>query len=77
MCGVPIDPDAQDWPYAQVAAKIRERIGSGAYGPKLPSYVTIAHELDVAPGTVQRAIRELVSEGLIVTRPGRGTFVAE
>jgi len=42
----------------------------------LPSYVTLAHELNVAPGTVQHAIRVLRAEGLVVTVPGRGTFVA-
>jgi hypothetical protein len=36
VCDVPIDPDSQDWPYQQVAAKIRERIESGEYGPRLP-----------------------------------------
>lgn len=77
VCAVGIDPDAPDWPYQQVAAKIRERIQTGAYGPRLPSYMSIAHDLDVAPMTVQRAIRVLVDEGLVVTRPGRGTFVAE
>jgi GntR family transcriptional regulator len=77
VTGVPIDPDSQDWPYQQVAALIRERIETGEYGPRLPSYMAIAHELDVAPMTVQRAIRELVAEGLVVTRPGRGTFVKD
>jgi DNA-binding GntR family transcriptional regulator len=38
--------------------------------------MSIAHDLDVAPMTVQRAIKVLVDEGLVVTRPGRGTFVA-
>jgi DNA-binding GntR family transcriptional regulator len=77
VAAVPIDPDAQDWPYQQVAAQIRQRIQAGDWGPRLPSYMTIAHDLDVAPMTVQRAIRVLVDEGLVVTRPGRGTFVAE
>jgi DNA-binding GntR family transcriptional regulator len=77
VAAVPIDPDAQDWPYIQVAAMIRERVQSGDWGPRLPSYMSIAHDLDVAPMTVQRAIRVLVDEGLVVTRPGRGTFVAD
>jgi DNA-binding GntR family transcriptional regulator len=37
----------------------------------------LAHELDVAPMTVQRAIRLLTDEGLVETRPGRGTFVVD
>lgn len=77
VCGVGISADSPDWPYQQVAAKIRERIRTGQYGPRLPSYMSIAHELEVAPMTVQRAIRELVDEGLVETRPGRGVFVRQ
>ena len=54
-----IDADSQDWPYQQVAAVIRDRIAAGTLGPRLPSYMDLAHELEVAPMTVQRAIREL------------------
>ncbi|MGH3400619.1 MAG: GntR family transcriptional regulator [Streptosporangiaceae bacterium] len=71
-----IDADSPDWPYQQVAARIRERIQSGDLGPRLPSYMDLAHEMGVAPMTVQRAIRVLADEGLVITRPGRGTFVA-
>ncbi len=76
MCGVGIDADSPDWPYQQVAARIRERIRAGELGPRLPSYMALAHELGVSPMTVQRAIRVLVDEGLVVTYPGRGTYVA-
>jgi DNA-binding GntR family transcriptional regulator len=31
----------------------------------------------LAPNTVRRAIKVLADEGLVVTEPGRGTFVAE
>jgi GntR family transcriptional regulator len=74
---VPLDPNSQAWPYEQVAGMIRERIAAKTWGPKLPSIMAISEELDVAPNTVQRAIRELVSEGLVITRPGRGTFVRD
>jgi DNA-binding GntR family transcriptional regulator len=75
VCGVGIDAGSPDWPYQQVAARIRERIASGELGPRLPSYMTLAHELEVSPMTVQRAIGVLRDEGLVVTVPGRGTFV--
>ena len=77
MCDVGIDPDAPDWPYQQVAARIRDRIRAGELGPRLPSYHDLANEMGVAPMTVQRAIRVLVDEGLVRTVPGRGTFVAK
>ena len=71
-----IDAASPEWPYQQVAARIRERIAAGELGPRLPSYMTLAHELGVSPMTVQRAIGALRDEGLVVTVPGRGTFVA-
>ncbi len=70
-----IDADSPEWPYQQVAERIRERIRAGELGPRLPSYMTLAHQLDVSPMTVQRAIGVLRDEGLVVTYPGRGTFV--
>lgn len=76
MCGVGIDEGSPDWPYQQAAARIRERIRAGELGPRLPSYMSLAHELEVSPMTVQRAIRLLREEGLVYTVPGRGTFVA-
>jgi DNA-binding GntR family transcriptional regulator len=74
---VSIDESSPDWPYQQVAARIRERIAAGELGPRLPSYMALAHELEVSPMTVQRAIGILRDEGLVITRPGRGTFVAK
>jgi DNA-binding GntR family transcriptional regulator len=73
---VNVDASSPDWPYQQVATRIRDRIRAGELGPRLPSYMTLAHELEVAPMTVQRAIGVLRDEGLVVTVPGRGTFVA-
>jgi len=75
VCGVGIDVGAPDWPYQQVAALIRERIRAGELGPRLPSYMDLAHEMEVSPMTVQRAIKVLRDEGLVVTYPSRGTFV--
>jgi GntR family transcriptional regulator len=74
---VSIDAASPDWPYQQAAARIRERIRAGELGPRLPSYMDLAHELGVSPMTVQRAIGVLRDEALVYTVPGRGTFVAE
>ena len=71
-----IDPQAADWPRQQVARIIRQKIESGEYGPKLPSYHKLANELDVAPMTVQAALKILKDEGLVYGVPGRGTFVS-
>jgi len=72
-----ISDDAPGWPYLQAAAEIRRRIAAGEFGPRLPSNMKLADQLGVAPMTVQRALRVLKDEGLIVTEPGRGTFVRQ
>jgi len=74
---VKIDPESPDWPYVQVAARLRERIETGELGPKLPSIMDLAEQTGVAPRTVQRALKILHDEGLIYSVPGRGTFVRE
>ncbi|MCE7792967.1 GntR family transcriptional regulator [Salipaludibacillus sp. CUR1] len=43
---------------------------------KLPSVRSLAQELTVNPNTIQKAYRELESEGYIYTIPGKGSFVS-
>ena len=64
--------------YQQLAALLRARIESGEFPPRsrIPSLRQLEAEYDVAPMTVRRAIQVLVDEGLVVTYPGRGTFVS-
>ena len=44
-------------------------------GDVLPSVRQLSVELGVNPNTVQKAYREMEQEGLIVSIPGRGSFV--
>lgn len=46
-------------------------------GDSVPSVRKLALELNVTPGTVVKAYRELEQQNLIETVRGRGTFVAE
>ncbi|WP_062440026.1 GntR family transcriptional regulator [Herbidospora daliensis] len=64
--------------FPQIAAKLRERIASGQYaaGVALPSEGELCREFRVARNTVRRAFAELEREGLLVTVPSRGRFVA-
>ncbi|HEX4833911.1 MAG TPA: GntR family transcriptional regulator [Trebonia sp.] len=64
--------------YHQVAGILRQRIEEGVYPPegRLQSEDEFAAEFDVSRATVRQAIGELVMEGLVVRRQGRGTFVA-
>src|SRR3546814_18814415 len=51
--------------------------GELAPGERLPSVRELADALNVAPMTVGQVYRDLRDSGLIETRPGLGTFVAE
>ena len=43
----------------------------------LPSVRTLAEDLRINPNTVGRAYGELVREGILESRPGRGMFVSK
>ena len=63
--------------YEQVRDGLRSMMVTGvlAAGDKLPSVRSLATELAINPNTIQRAYRELESEGYIITLPGKGSFV--
>jgi GntR family transcriptional regulator len=65
--------------YQQLAQQIREAIARGELEPEagLPSVRQLSRELLVNPNTVARAYTELEREGLLVSRPGRGIYVAQ
>lgn len=62
--------------YVQLADQLRDLIRSGEIGPgeAIPSLKRLTQETGLSMSTVQRAVRVLVEEGLIVTVPGRGTY---
>ena len=65
--------------YQQIKDNVRQLVVSGALkkDEKLPSVRDMAASLAINPNTIQRAYRELESEGYIYTLSGKGTFVAE
>ncbi len=65
--------------YEEVKQKITEYLVSGRYpmGHALPAEKDLSKELDVSIGTLRKAVDELVAEGIVVRRQGRGTYVAE
>ena len=65
--------------YLQIMEQIRARIAAGDWpaGRELPSIRALAAGLNVSVITVKRAYLDLESEGVIVTRHGKGSFVAE
>ena len=62
--------------YLQLKDRLEQKIKNGTYGPKIPSEREIMDEFHVSRSTVRQAVAELVSNGILVRRPGRGTFIA-
>lgn len=64
--------------YGQIGDGFRKLILSGVMpaGEKLPSVRELASELAINPNTIQRAYRELESEGFIYSIAGKGSFAA-
>jgi GntR family transcriptional regulator len=65
--------------YLQILEQIRARVAAGDWPPgkELPSIRALAAALNVSVITIKRAYLDLESEGVIVTRHGKGSFVAD
>src|SRR3954467_4505947 len=63
-------------PADRIAIALRDLAATLPEGARLPSVRELMREHGASPVTVQRAIAALSAEGLVVPRPGRGTFVA-
>ncbi|GAB3426245.1 GntR family transcriptional regulator [Flindersiella endophytica] len=65
--------------YQRVKQALRETIARGDYSPDTP-FVTerrVREEFGVSATTAVRALNELVTEGVLIRKQGKGTFVAE
>jgi DNA-binding transcriptional MocR family regulator len=62
---------------ATVAGELRTAVAALRPGDRLPSSRALMARHQVSPVTVSRAIALLSAEGLVVSRPGSGTYVAE
>lgn len=64
--------------YYQVKESLLEKIKSNQFkvGDLIPSESELQEEYNVSRITIRRAIQELVQEGHLYTRQGRGTFVS-
>jgi DNA-binding GntR family transcriptional regulator len=78
LCYVTVDHAAAEYIYRQLAAILRGQIASGKLpaGSRIPPLTALCDAYEVSPMTVRHAIEVLKGEGLVITRPGRGTFVA-
>jgi DNA-binding transcriptional MocR family regulator len=66
--------DSSQGPAARVV--IEGLVSSLPAGSKLPSYRELQQRYRLSPATVQRLLADLSRRGLVVTRPGSGTFTA-
>ena len=69
--GVPI--------YVQIVEQVRHAVDVGGLRPgeRLPTVRRLAENLAVAPNTIVKAYNELQRAGLVESRPGVGTVVAD
>ncbi len=64
--------------YARIQHYVRQEIASGRLhdGDQIPTEADLCEQFQAARATVARAIQQLAYEGLIVRRPGSGSFVS-
>jgi DNA-binding LacI/PurR family transcriptional regulator len=62
-----------------ISEQLLSEIAAGKYAPsgRLPTEMQLVKRFQVSRPTVARALRDLEAEGLIVRRPGSGTFVQD
>ena len=79
MATLDLDPASTAPPYEQVRLGIIDRLATGSLlpGDRLPAIRALATELGLSAGTVARAYKELEEAGVLVTRRGAGTTIAE
>src|SRR5580698_8408821 len=65
--------------YQQIADDLRSKIETGelAPGTQLPTELELRERYETSRNTIRDAIKRLTSLGLVVTRPGEGTFVVK
>ena len=64
--------------YQQIIDQVKRDIALGRLikDEKLPTVRQLARQLAINPNTIAKAYRQLEGEGIIVTRPGSGAFIA-
>ena len=65
--------------YEQVRDGLRQLLVTGAIQPgeKLPSVRQLASQLAINPNTIQKAYRRMEEEGMILSLPGKGSFISD
>lgn len=76
---IQVDENRAEPLYAQIEAQLRAMILSGhlEVGMLLPSIREFANQLNCSIITIRRVYQDLEQEGLLRTRQGTGTFIAD
>ena len=74
-----ITPSSRHPIYAQLVQNVREAVANGGLKPgdRLPPVRELAQQLVVNPNTIAKAYAHLERDGVVNTKRGAGTFVAE
>jgi GntR family transcriptional regulator len=74
-----LDPRSGVSAYLQIVQQVRQALLLGllSEGDQLPTVKQVVAKVTINPNTVLKAYRELEIEGLVVARPGAGTFVTK
>lgn len=75
---VRIDNSSDRPVYQQIIDQVKRDIALGrlAKDEKLPTVRQLAGQIAINPNTIAKAYQQLEREGIIMTRPGAGAFVA-
>lgn len=71
-----LDRHGYYWLYEQVADIVETAIRSGelAPGAMIPGEHSLSQQADVSRSVIRRAMGLLRARGIVITRPGRGSF---
>ena len=74
-----LDPGSGVAPYLQIVQQVRQALLLGllSEGDRLPTVKQVVAAVTINPNTVLKAYRELEIEGLVIAKPGAGTFVTK
>ena len=74
-----VNPKSKQPLYEQLVEQLRRQLilGGMEAGAAMPSVRQLATELGINPNTIQKAYRHMEEEGMIISVPGRGSFVSD
>lgn len=71
-----LERDSERSLYEQITDRLRDYVHQLEVGQQLPTELSLVEMFGVSRSTVRKAVERLVSEGVLVRRAGKGTFVS-